>query len=166
MQAEQNDDDAGSRTERTAVRLYQLPEGRGPGAKTDEHRREAGDEEKRRCYDAPPHLGVDTIAVGKLLEGRAADIAQIRRHERKHAGRQEADEPRQRHAQIDMCIRKHRRLLGDCQALFDIGSRSGLSPYTIPEAEQAYLASAATPGNSRPSSHSRNAPPAVETYVN
>lgn len=58
---------------------------------------------------------------------------------------QKTHQARKRHAEENVCISKHAIAL----------------PYRL--AHACARTSAATPGNSRPSSHSRNAPPAIET---
>ncbi len=61
-------------------------------AEGDEHGREAGDEQQRRehrlALDLPLGLG-----IGEALERSAGEIDEIGRHQRQHAGRQEAQQP-------------------------------------------------------------------------
>src|SRR5215510_7990923 len=53
---------------------------------------------------------VEAILVANLLDGRPAEIAEIRRYERQHAWRQEAHQTGQRDAQVDVNLREHEGL--------------------------------------------------------
>ena len=50
---------------------------------------------------------IDATLARHLLDGGAAEIAEVRRHQRQHAWRQKAHEARQRHAEMDVDLGEH-----------------------------------------------------------
>ena len=110
VQAENDDDEAGHDRELVLVRLDPLTEHRRAGAEAYEHRGEPQHEEDGRQNDTAPQSGVDLVLVAHLIDGRAAEIAEIRRHERQHAGRQKAHQARKRHAEMDVNLGQHQFL--------------------------------------------------------
>jgi len=123
VQAEQDDHNPGDDGELVLVRGDPLPEHRRAGAEAHEHGGEAHDEEHRGQHDAAPQVRVDAVLVSHLLDGGAAEIAEVGRHQRQHAGRQEAYEARQRDAEVDVDLREHRILGWVPASPCDIGLR-------------------------------------------
>ena len=78
----------------------QLADYRGRGAERDEHGGEAEHEGDRGHHDRRIDVGRRLVLAGELLEGGAAEEAEIRRDERQHAGAQEAQEPRDQRSEI------------------------------------------------------------------
>ena len=62
------------------------------------------------------------VLAADLLDGGAAEIAEVGRHQRQHAGRQEAYQARQRYAEVDIDLREH-AFLGLLPDVTDIGLR-------------------------------------------
>ena len=94
MQSGDDDDDAGDLAQDIEILGDQLTGDRRRGAEDDKHRGEA-EHEGEGGHD---HSRVDMrrrlVLAGELVEGRAAEEAKIRRHERQHARREEAQQPR------------------------------------------------------------------------
>ena len=92
VQTHHDDRDAGDDRELPRPRLDERADGARARAEGDEHGREAGDEQQRRehrlALDLPLGLG-----IGETLERSAGEIDEIGRHQRQHAGRQEAQQP-------------------------------------------------------------------------
>ena len=84
-----------------------LAEHRRAGAEADEHSGEAQHEKDGRQHHATPQARVDFVLVADLIDGRAAEIAEIGRHQRQHARRQEAHQARKRHAEMDVNLGQH-----------------------------------------------------------
>ena len=63
----------------------------GAGAERHEHGGEAEHEHQRRGHHRALR-GLCTLVIGDVLDGRAGQVDQIGRHQRQHAGRQEADQ--------------------------------------------------------------------------
>ena len=90
MQAHDDDDDAGEdRKLRRPGADQAADEGRA-GTERDEHGGEAEHEHQRRAHHRALRGG-RAFFVGDVLDGGAGQIDQIGRHQRQHAGRQEAD---------------------------------------------------------------------------
>ena len=93
VQPHTDDGDARHDRERIGMRAQKIADCRGAGAERDEDGGEAEDEKERgrqfAARDQWPGLARD-----QMLECGAGEEAEIRRHQRQHAGRNEADEPR------------------------------------------------------------------------
>ncbi len=95
MQSGNDDDHAGDLGEDRQVLDHELAQHRGRGAQDDEHRSETEHEGDRGQHHGLIDMGRRLVLARQLVEGRAAEKAEIGRHERQHAGAQKAEEARQ-----------------------------------------------------------------------
>ena len=86
MQAETDDHCPGNDCQPALVRLHPLAEGRRTGTQRDKHRGKPEHEQEGREHHAPPQVVGYPGLIRHLLDGRAAEIAEVRRHQRQHAG--------------------------------------------------------------------------------
>jgi hypothetical protein len=94
MQAQKNHDDAGDPGQQLEVIADALADRRRARAQGDEHRGEAQDESQGRRHDLARRLPAPRLLIlGQFLQRQAAQIAQVRRHQREHAGRHEGQQP-------------------------------------------------------------------------
>ena len=100
VQAGDDDDHAGDLAEQRQIGGEQLAGDARGGAENDEHRGEAEHEGDRGQHDRRVDVARRLVLAGELVESRAAEEAEIRRHERQHAGREEAQQPGDQRADI------------------------------------------------------------------
>ena len=119
MQAHDDDGDAGDDRELVGIEPQQPANRAGAGAERDEHGREPGDEQR----GGEQHVALDQrrrLGAGQPLHGGAREIDQIGRHQRQHAGRQEADQPANSAARMETSAAMAPRCdggRGDCKRL-------------------------------------------------
>ena len=92
MQAKKDDDPAGDLGKEIGVARDQLAHHGGRGAERDEHHGETQDEHDSSQQHPALSLVIDRLVVGELFECDASDEAEIGRHQREHAGAEEAQE--------------------------------------------------------------------------
>ncbi len=93
MQPHRDNGDPRHDRERIGMRAQKIADRRGAGAERDEDGGETEHEEQRRRELAARDQG-SRLARDQMLEGGAGEEAQIGRHQRQHAGREETDKPR------------------------------------------------------------------------
>jgi hypothetical protein len=93
VQTHHDDGDTGDDRELARIKAHQCADQAGAGAEGDEYRRESGDEQSRGENRVASHPR-RRLRLRDPLERGAGKIDQIRRHQRQHAGRQEAHEAR------------------------------------------------------------------------
>ncbi len=94
MQAHHDDDHTGEDRELCRPGANEAADERRTGAKRHEHGGKAEHEHQRRDHHRA--LGsLHALVIGDMLDGRAGEVHQIGRHQRQHAGRQEADQASQ-----------------------------------------------------------------------
>ena len=108
MQAENDDDAACDLGQQIRMARDRLPYERCGRAEGSEHDREAQDEHQRRQQHPALDAGLGSLALGQLLEGDAADEAEIGRHKRQHAGAEEAQDAGEERARIGNLEPRHR----------------------------------------------------------
>ena len=94
MKPHDDDGDAGERRELQRIGLHQRADRARAGAEGDEHGRETAYEQQRRANGIAPDQRLG-FGVGQPLERSAGEIDEIGRHQRQHAGRQEAQHARE-----------------------------------------------------------------------
>ena len=93
MQAHDDDGDAGDDRELVRIGAHQRADHAGAGAERDEHGRKAATNSSAASTVSRLHLRL-RLGVGEPLQRGAGEIDEIGRHQRQHAGRQEADQAR------------------------------------------------------------------------
>jgi hypothetical protein len=107
VQPEENDDDARHHRQLALVGLDPLTEHRRAGAEADEHGGKPENEEYRSQHHPAPERLVDLLPAGQLVEGGAAQIGEVRRHQRQHAGREEARQAGNGDPEVNVCLCEH-----------------------------------------------------------
>ena len=100
MQADNDDEHAGDLGEQAEIFRQELAGKCRARAEHDEHGGEAEHEGDRGKHDGAVDVARGLVLAGELVEGGAAEEAEIRRHERKHARAEEAQDPCDHRAEI------------------------------------------------------------------
>ena len=112
MQPEQNDYSACDLRQRFLVGLDQFARKQKPRHQAPTNTVvKPSTKNSRSEHDPSPNGIVQSLIRRHLRNRRAAEIAEIRRHQWQHARAQKTNEPGHRHAEIDMCIHHGRALV-------------------------------------------------------